>query len=77
MSSPLTALSPLDGRYAPKLKALQDHFSEFALIRERVAVEVAWLLALADEPSFAASPPRHAPSWNALPRASRSATPSA
>ena len=53
MSSPLTALSPLDGRYAPKLKALQDHFSEFALIRERVAVEVAWLLALAEEPSFA------------------------
>src|SRR6187397_255487 len=39
MSSPLTALSPLDGRYASKVRGLQDHFSEFALIRERVAIE--------------------------------------
>jgi adenylosuccinate lyase len=52
MSSPLTALSPLDGRYAGKTRPLQEHFSEFALIRERVAIEVAWLLALASEPSF-------------------------
>jgi adenylosuccinate lyase len=43
----LTALSPLDGRYAAKARPLQDYFSEFALIRERVAVEVEWLLALA------------------------------
>src|SRR5689334_13578009 len=57
MSSALTALSPLDGRYAAKLRPLQDHFSEFALMRERVAVEVAWLLALADEPSFEALKP--------------------
>src|SRR5688572_4289995 len=56
MSSPLTALSPLDGRYAAKTRALQDHFSEYALIRHRVAVEVAWLLALADEPAFAPLP---------------------
>jgi adenylosuccinate lyase len=56
-SSPLTALSPLDGRYAAKTRSLQDHFSEFALIRERVAVEVAWLLALSDDPAFAALPP--------------------
>jgi adenylosuccinate lyase len=53
----LTALSPLDGRYASKVRSLQDHFSEFALIRERVAVEVAWLLALADEPAFVALKP--------------------
>lgn len=52
MSSFLTALTPLDGRYASKTKPLQDHFSEFALIRERVAIEVAWLLALSREPSF-------------------------
>ena len=52
MSSPLTALSPLDGRYAGKTRALQEHFSEFALIRERVAVEVEWLLALAADPAF-------------------------
>ncbi|HET7404296.1 MAG TPA: adenylosuccinate lyase, partial [Usitatibacter sp.] len=55
--SSLTALSPLDGRYAPKTRALQDHFSEFALIRERVAVEVEWLLALGEEPSFPALAP--------------------
>ncbi len=52
MTSSLTALSPLDGRYAARTRPLQDHFSEFALMRERVAVEVAWLLALGDEPAF-------------------------
>jgi adenylosuccinate lyase len=52
MSSPLTALSPLDGRYAAKVRPLQEHFSEFALIRERVAIEIEWLLALSAEPSF-------------------------
>jgi adenylosuccinate lyase len=57
MSSALTALSPLDGRYAAKTRPLQDHFSEFALMRERVAVEVAWVLALADEASFTALKP--------------------
>ena len=57
MSSSLTALSPLDGRYAAKTRPLQEHFSEFALIRERVAVEVAWLMALADEPAFGALKP--------------------
>src|SRR5258708_19013361 len=57
MFSPLTALSPLDGRYAAKTRALQDHFSEFALMRERVAIEVAWLLALAREDSFTALSP--------------------
>ena len=52
MASPLTALSPLDGRYAAKTQALQEYFSEYALIRERVAIESAWLLALAADPSF-------------------------
>jgi adenylosuccinate lyase len=52
MSHALTALSPLDGRYAAKTRALQEHFSEFALIRLRVRVEIAWLKALADEPAF-------------------------
>jgi adenylosuccinate lyase len=46
----LTALSPLDGRYAPKLDALRAWFSEFALIRERARVEFAWLAALAAAP---------------------------
>src|SRR5215813_7975069 len=57
MASPLTALSPLDGRYAAKTRPLQEHFSEFALIRERVIVEIAWLLALSDEPAFEALKP--------------------
>ena len=57
MSSSLTALSPLDGRYAAKARPLQQHFSELALMRERVAVEVAWLLALGEEPAFAALAP--------------------
>jgi adenylosuccinate lyase len=52
----LTALSPIDGRYADKLDALRDHFSEFALIRSRVRIEIAWLLALADEPAIAEVP---------------------
>ena len=57
MTSPLTALSPLDGRYFAKTRALQDHFSEFALMRERVAIEVAWLLALGEEATFTALQP--------------------
>ena len=71
MSSALTALSPLDGRYAAKTRALQDHFSEFALMRERVAVEVAWLLALADEPSFELLKPFSAATRAELERAAR------
>jgi adenylosuccinate lyase len=43
----LTALSPLDGRYAAKVDILRRHFSEFGLIHSRVRVEIGWLLALA------------------------------
>ena len=50
--STLTALSPLDGRYASKLDALRQHFSEFGLIKNRVRVEIAWLKALAAEPEI-------------------------
>ncbi len=49
----LTALSPLDGRYAAKVDALAPHFSEYGLIRHRVRVELAWLAALAAEPGIA------------------------
>ena len=52
----LAALSPLDGRYAQKLDALRDFFGEFALIRDRVRVEIAWLVALGDEPAIAEVP---------------------
>lgn len=51
--SALTALSPLDGRYERKCAPLRDAFSEFALIRQRIHVEVEWLIALSQ--------------WNAVP----------
>jgi adenylosuccinate lyase len=50
--NPLTALSPLDGRYAAKVDALREHFSEFGLIKARLKVEIEWLKALAAEPHF-------------------------
>jgi len=50
---PITALSPLDGRYESKVSALREHFSEFGLIRNRVKVEVEWLKALAAAPELA------------------------
>ncbi|CAN5582277.1 adenylosuccinate lyase [soil metagenome] len=46
--SALTALSPLDGRYAGKLSALRPLLSEFALMHRRVQVEVEWFVALSD-----------------------------
>ncbi|MDD1609410.1 MAG: adenylosuccinate lyase [Methylococcaceae bacterium] len=46
----LTALSPIDGRYADKVEALRPIFSEYGLIRFRVLVEVRWLQALAVHP---------------------------
>jgi len=44
---PLTAISPLDGRYGSQTAGLRDVFSEFAFMRERLRVEVAWLTGLA------------------------------
>lgn len=46
--SSLTAISPVDGRYASKTQELQLYFSEFGLIRYRVLVEVEYLIALVD-----------------------------
>ena len=46
--TPLTALSPLDGRYAAKLEALRPLLSEFGLMHRRVQVEVEWFIALSD-----------------------------
>ena len=48
----LRALSPVDGRYANKVSALRNIFSEYGLIRHRVLVEVRWLQWLADEPDI-------------------------
>ena len=55
--SALTALSPLDGRYAAKTEALRPLFSEYGLIRLRVQVEVHWLVALAAQPQITEVPP--------------------
>ena len=46
--SALTAISPLDGRYGCQTAELRDIFSEFALMRARVTVEVEWLIALSE-----------------------------
>jgi adenylosuccinate lyase len=48
----LTAISPVDGRYAGKVDALRPIFSEFGLIRARVEVEVRWLQRLATHPGI-------------------------
>ncbi|HXH03619.1 MAG TPA: adenylosuccinate lyase [Candidatus Competibacteraceae bacterium] len=50
--TPLTALSPVDGRYSDKTQALRPIFSEFGLIRQRVTVEVRWLQSLARHPGI-------------------------
>jgi len=50
--NPLTALSPLDGRYENKVAGLRPYFSEYALIRYRVRVEIEWLKALAATPEI-------------------------
>jgi adenylosuccinate lyase len=68
----LLALSPLDGRYVAKVAPLAAHFSEYALIRARVRVEVAWLDALADEPAVVEVPP-FAPAVRAMLRAAADA----
>ncbi|HUI90050.1 MAG TPA: adenylosuccinate lyase [Anaerolineales bacterium] len=46
MSDDLLALSPLDGRYLHETESLRDYFSELAYIRDRVRIEIAYLIAL-------------------------------
>ena len=50
--SPVTALSPLDGRYERKVAHLREFFSEYALMKYRVRVEIEWLIALAAAPGI-------------------------
>ncbi len=52
----LTALSPLDGRYAAKASPLRPIFSEFGLMHRRVHVEIHWLLALGRHPGIVELP---------------------
>jgi adenylosuccinate lyase len=49
---PLTAISPVDGRYRKQSEHLSEYFSEFALIKQRVVVEVEYFFSLADEKLF-------------------------
>ncbi len=49
MPDELLALSPLDGRYADETEPLREYFSEHAVIRGRVAVEIAYLMALSTD----------------------------
>ena len=44
LKNTLNSISPLDGRYATKLGDLEQYFSEFALIKNRVLVEINWLI---------------------------------
>ena len=50
--SPLSAISPLDGRYESKVAALRPIFSEYGLMRFRVQVELTWLKKLAACPQI-------------------------
>ena len=44
--TPLTAITPIDGRYIEKTSVLQDYFSESALIKFRIQVEIEYFIAL-------------------------------
>jgi len=48
--TPLTSISPIDGRYRSKTEKLADYFSEYALIKYRVLVEVEYFIALCELP---------------------------
>lgn len=54
--SSISAISPVDGRYGSKVKALRPIFSEFGLIKYRVTVEVRWLQKLAETTEIAEVP---------------------
>jgi adenylosuccinate lyase len=55
MAEPLLAISPIDGRYHSKLRELSAYFSEYALIRYRIEVELAYFNALSDAGFFSLS----------------------
>ena len=55
--SSLTAISPVDGRYASRVAELRELFSEYALIKHRVIVEIRWLQHLANTSAITEVPP--------------------
>ena len=66
MLDSLTAISPLDGRYGNKVEELREIFSEYGLVKRRVAVECAWLAALAAHPGLPECPPLSSDEASAL-----------
>ena len=48
----LRSISPLDGRYSKRLQALEEKFSEYALIKSRLKVEIEWLIFLSNQKSI-------------------------
>src|SRR5262249_44318594 len=52
----LLDVSPVDGRYRARTRPLQRYFSEFALIRYRVRVEIEWYVSLGENPAIDAVP---------------------
>jgi adenylosuccinate lyase len=56
MLTPLTAISPIDGRYQSKTAPLAPYFSEYGLIRYRLMVEVRWLASLSAHPDIESCP---------------------
>lgn len=66
LSPALTAISPCDGRYAHQTKDLNALFSEYGLIRQRVAVEIAWIQKLASLDQLTEIPPLSQKAQNKL-----------
>ncbi|MBN8785497.1 MAG: adenylosuccinate lyase [Terrimonas sp.] len=56
--SALTAISPVDGRYRNQVQHLDQYFSEYALIRYRILIEIEYFIALADKKFFALKAPQ-------------------
>ena len=56
LKNTLNSISPLDGRYATKLIELEQYFSEFALIKNRVIVEINWLIFMSRNKSLSFVP---------------------
>ena len=52
----LLAITPIDGRYESRTKFLSDYFSEFALIKTRVEVEINWLILISNNETLSFIP---------------------
>ena len=66
MAQQLDALSPIDGRYLKYTESLKPYWSEFALIKYRLIIEVKWLMTLAESPAVKTGPAVDRAAKNAL-----------